>query len=120
MFSTTAASTSCKGIHLNHPRDSDACKPGNPTHSAEPSGNQGQQCQSRGLPTSFLVVDDQEAGPSRPLMVILMPTKHFNPPSVASATGDKRQHIRTLKPLQKYTYSAELPTDQHTAAVFTN
>ena len=27
----TAASTSCKGIHLNHPRDSDAHKPGHST-----------------------------------------------------------------------------------------
>ena len=33
-------SISCKGIHLNHPRDSDACKLGYPTCSAEPSGNQ--------------------------------------------------------------------------------
>ena len=37
---TTAASTSCKGIHLNHTRDTDAFKPGHPTHSAEPSGKQ--------------------------------------------------------------------------------
>ena len=36
----TTTSTSCKGIHLNHPRDSDAYKPGHPTRSAEPSGNQ--------------------------------------------------------------------------------
>ena len=31
-----AASTSCKGIHLNHPRNTDVCKQGHPT----PSGNQ--------------------------------------------------------------------------------
>ena len=35
----TVTSTICKGIHLNHPRDSDSCKPGLPTHSAESSGN---------------------------------------------------------------------------------
>ena len=36
----TAARTSCKGIHLNHPRDTDAFKPGHPTRSAEPSDKQ--------------------------------------------------------------------------------
>ena len=36
----TAASSSCKGLHLNHPRDSEACKSDHATHSAEPSGNQ--------------------------------------------------------------------------------
>ena len=29
-----------QGIHLNHPRDSDASKPGHPTCSAEPNGHQ--------------------------------------------------------------------------------
>ena len=37
---TTATSTSCTGIHVNHPRDSDAFKPGHPICSEEPSGNQ--------------------------------------------------------------------------------
>ena len=36
----TETSTSCMGIHLNHPRDSDASNPGHPNHPAEPSGNQ--------------------------------------------------------------------------------
>ena len=40
----------------------------------------GQQQQSRGQPTSFLVIDDQQAGPSRPLMDFFSPP--FNPPSV--------------------------------------
>ena len=51
-----------------------------------------QQQQSRGQLTSFLVIDDQQAGPLRPLTVTLMPSKHFNPPSVASATGEESQH----------------------------
>ena len=52
-----------------------------------------QQQQFRGQPTSFIVVDDQQqAGPSRPFMFTLTPTKHFNPPSVASATGEEGQH----------------------------
>ena len=71
----TAASTSFKGIHLSHPRNSDACKPGHPTHSAEPSGNQ-----------------RTAAPPSRPLTFTLTPMKHFNPPSVASATGKESHH----------------------------
>ena len=41
----------------------------------------------RGQLTSFLVIDDQQAGPSRFLTFTLTPTKHFNPPSVASAIG---------------------------------
>ena len=36
----TAASTSCKGIHFNHPRDSDVSYPVHLKRSAEPSGNQ--------------------------------------------------------------------------------
>ena len=36
----TAASSSGRRIHLHHPREKDAFKPGHPTHSAEPSGNQ--------------------------------------------------------------------------------
>ena len=52
----------------------------------------GQQQQSRGQPTSFLVIDNQQAGPSRPLRFTLMPMKHFNLPSVASATGKESQH----------------------------
>ena len=81
----TAASSSSKGIHLNHPRDTSAFKPGRPTCSAE-------QQQSRGQPTAFIVVDDQQqTGPSRPLTFTLTLTMHFNPPSVASATGEEIQ-----------------------------
>ena len=36
--SATAASSSCKGIHLNHPRDTDVFMPGHLIRSAEPSG----------------------------------------------------------------------------------
>ena len=53
---------------------------------------QGQQQQSTGQPTSFLVIDDQQTRPSRPLTFTLTPTKHFNPPSVASATSGESQH----------------------------
>ena len=53
---------------------------------------QGQQQQPRGQLTSFLVVDDQQAGPSRPLTCTLTPMKQFNPPSVASATGEESQY----------------------------
>ena len=60
----TATRTSFWGIYINHPRDSDACKPGHPTHSAEPSGNQRTagaiQRSANFLPSSF---DDQQAGP---------------------------------------------------------
>ena len=77
-----ATSTSCKGIHLYHPRDTDACKQGQPNE---------QQQESRGQPNSLLVVDDQQTGPSKPLDFTLMLTKHFNPPSVASATGEESQ-----------------------------
>ena len=45
----TAANSSCKRIHLNHPRDTDAFNPGHPSKG---------QHQSRGHPTSFLVIDD--------------------------------------------------------------
>ena len=47
-----------------------------------------RQQQSSGQPTSFLVVHNQQAGPSRPLKF----TKHVNPASVASATGEDSQH----------------------------
>ena len=53
------------------------------------------QHQSRKQPTSFLVIDDQQAVRSRPLTFILTPTKHFNPPSVTSATGKESQHNRS-------------------------
>ena len=43
-------------------------------------------------PTSVIVVDDQQPGPSRPLTFTMTPMKHFNPPSVASATGEESQH----------------------------
>ena len=36
---STANSTSCKGIHLNHLRESDAGKPGHPIHLAAPTVN---------------------------------------------------------------------------------
>ena len=49
----------------------------------------GQQQQSRGQQTSFLVNDDQQGAPSRPRTFTLTPTKHFNSPSVASGTGQE-------------------------------
>ena len=51
-----------------------------------------QQQKSRGQPASFLVLDDQQTGPSsRPLTFTLIPTKNFNPPSVVSVTGEESQ-----------------------------
>ena len=47
------------------------------THQSQVT-NKGQQQQPRGQPTSFEVVDDQQAGPSRPLTFTLTLTKHFN------------------------------------------
>ena len=41
---------------------------------------------------SFLVVDDQQPGPSRQLMFALTPTKTFNPPSVASEHHEDSQY----------------------------
>ena len=52
--------------------------------------SKGQQQQSRGQPTSFVVVDNQQAGPSRPFTFTLTRMKHFSPPSVAS--GEESQH----------------------------
>ena len=49
----------------------------------------GQQQQTRGQPTSFLVIDNQQAVPSRPLTFTLMLMKH---PSVTPATGKESQH----------------------------
>ena len=66
----------------------------------------GQKQQSRGHLTSFLVIDNQQAGPSRPLTFTLTLTKQFNPPSVASARGKESQHIRTLRILWESTFSA--------------
>ena len=37
----------------------------------------------------FLVIDDQQVGPLRPLAFTLTQKKHFNPPSVASAQANK-------------------------------
>ena len=53
--------------------------------------NKGQQ-PPRGQPTSFIVFDNQQAGPSRLVTFTLTSIKHFNPPSVASATGEESQH----------------------------
>ena len=55
--------------------------------------SKGQQQQSGEQPISFIVVDDQQqAEPSRQLTFSLTLTKHFNPPSVSSGTGEESQH----------------------------
>ena len=47
--------------------------------------SKGQQQQSRGKPTSFIDIDDQQVGPSaRPLRFTLGSMKHFNPPSTTA------------------------------------
>ena len=53
----------------------------------------GQQ-QPRGQLTFFVVVDDQQAGCSRPLIFTLTPMKPLNPPSIASATG--KESLRNI------------------------
>ena len=55
---------------------------------------QAQQSQValRGQPTSFVIVDDHQPGPSRPFTFTLTPAKHFNPLSLASVTGEESQH----------------------------
>ena len=70
----------------------------------------GQQQQTRGQPTSFLVFDNQQAGPSRSLIFTLIPMKHFNPPSIASVTGKESEHnisglsrfFRNLQSVMRY------------------
>ena len=58
-----------------------------PTQQSQ-AASQGQQQQSRGQLTSFIVVEDrQQAGPSRPIT-----SNYFNPPLVTSATGKESQH----------------------------
>ena len=51
----------------------------------------GQQ-QPRGQLVSFVVVYDQQAGPSRPFTFTLTPMEHLSPLSVASATDKESQH----------------------------
>ena len=60
----------CKG-----PRGS---KPGQPTQQSQVA-TKGQQHQSRGQPTSCLVVESEQARPSRPLIFTLTLMKQFNP-----------------------------------------
>ena len=73
-------------------RDSDACSPGHPTCPAELYGIQRTAVAIQSVANLSLFVDDQQAGPSRPLTIILIPTNHFNPAPVASATEKESQH----------------------------
>ena len=43
-------------------------------------------------PASFIVVDDQQSGPSRKVMFALSPTKTFNVPCVTSRQQEVSQH----------------------------
>ena len=72
--------------------NTDVFKPGHQTRSAEPIGKQRTAAAIQRQQTSFLVVYDQQAGPSRPLMFTLTPTKHFNRPSVVFATCKESQN----------------------------
>ena len=56
----------------------------------------GQLQQSRGQPTSFLVVDDHQVAPSRSFTFALTPMKQFNPQSVTSVTSKKSTKISGL------------------------
>ena len=68
-----------------------SCQVIQPTQQSQVA-SKGQQQQSRGQQTSFLVTDNQQAGPSRPFTFTLALMKHFKPPPVASATGEGSQH----------------------------
>ena len=117
---STATSFICKEINLNHPRDSDASKPGHPTCSVQSSGNQTAATQrttdflhscwwpfnNPGLQTAYFHTDLDKA---------LQPTISC----FCHRQRKSTQHIRTLKLLWKSTVSDELPTDWHTAAILT-
>ena len=70
---------------LAYSRNSDASKPGHPTSSLEPSDNQRTAADQ----TSCIVVDEQNSSTSKQLHFIISRMKHFNPPSVASATCEE-------------------------------
>ena len=53
---------------------------------------QPQRSLSLSQPASFVVVDNQQSGPSRQLMFALSPEKTFNPPSVASGQQEDSEH----------------------------
>ena len=50
------------------------------------------QQQPRGQPTSFIILDDHQTEPSGLPTFTLTPTKHLNPPSIASATVEESPH----------------------------
>ena len=58
---------------------------------AEPSDTQSTATTQRAM-ASFVVVEDQQTGPSRLLTFILTPTKHFNPQSLALVTSEESSH----------------------------
>ena len=62
-----------------------------PTQQSQVATKREQQ-QFRWQSTSFLVIDDQQVGPSRLTYIHIDPMKHFNPPTIASATGEESQH----------------------------
>ena len=73
------------------------------------------QPEPRGQLTSFIFVDDQQPEPLRPLTFALTQTKHFNPPSVASATG-KQNHTTYHDPhasLIIYSQSSAISRSTH-------
>ena len=73
-------------------------------------------------PATFLVVDDQQPGPSRQVMFALSPTKNFNPPSVTSGQQDlgrqSTQHFWIIKSFSEVFICAAVPADRHITTIF--
>ena len=76
---STATSISCKEIHLNHPRDSDASKSVNQPAQQRQVATK-EQHPPREQPTSLIVFDNQQARPSRLLTFTLTLRKHHQLP----------------------------------------
>ena len=83
--------------------------------------SKGHQQQSRRHPISFLICEDQQAGPSRPLTFTLTQMKHFKHLSVASARGYESQYnmsglssfFGNLQSVMSYQHTTAIITSQH-------
>ena len=72
-------------------------------------------------PASFIIVDDQQPGPSRQVMFVLSPTKIFYLPSIASGQQEDSQHNTSGLSSLFGSISGILPVpaDRHTTTIFT-
>ena len=117
ILTATAASTSCKGIQLNHPRDTDAFKPDHPTHSAESNGKQ-RTAAANQKAANFLPSHWWPTGWTFKTTYFHTVADKALQPFISCLCYRRRkptQHIRTFKLLQKSLVCDELPTDWHTA-----